>query len=139
MSKLPAFRELQLFIGEQTARKPRKTRTPKAESANSMTRRIVAYVRANGGFATRLQSTGTYRNDIKKYVPSQQRAGLPDILAIVNASAVFVEVKTENDRLSEVQKQAISDLEKAGAWVYVAHTFESFKEWFTAQFLTAPF
>ncbi|GAB2542814.1 VRR-NUC domain-containing protein [Spirosoma aerophilum] len=138
MSQLPAFRELQNFIGEQTARKPR-SKKPKPETANQLTRRIVTYVQEHGGYATRLQSTGTYRDDLKKYVPSQQRAGMPDVLAVVDGRAAFVEVKVGKDKLSEVQKQTISDLERAGARVYVAQTFEGFQEWFTAYFSTPPF
>ncbi|GAB4007175.1 hypothetical protein GCM10028808_10560 [Spirosoma migulaei] len=133
MSQLPAFRELQNFIGEQTARKPRK-KAPKLETANELTRRIVAHFQNYGHFATRLQSTGTYRDDLKKFVPSQQRAGLPDVLAVVNSNAVFVEVKAGKDCLSEVQNSAINDLENAGAKVYVAHTFEGFRKWFRTQF-----
>ena len=136
MSQLPAFRQLQNFIGDQTARKPRR-KEPKDETANQLTRRIVSHVRANGGFATRLQSTGTYRDDLKKYVPNQQVSGLPDVFAVVEGRAVFVEVKAGKDRLSDVQKQTIAALEQAGAWVYVAHNFEGFQEWFTAHSLNA--
>lgn len=133
MSQLPAFRQLQTFIGEQTARKPR-SKGPKLETANDLTRKIVAYFQDYGHFATRLQSTGTYRDDLKKFVPSQQRAGLPDVLAVVNAKAVFVEVKIGKDRLSEAQNSAIEDLENAGAVIYVAHTFEGFRKWFSTHF-----
>lgn len=137
MNKVPAFRQLQVFIGEQTARKPRR-KGPKPETANSLTRRIVAHIQDNGHFATRLQSTGTYREDLKKYVPSQQRAGMQDIFSVVKGRAVFVEVKAGKDKLSDGQKQTITDLQRAGAWVYVAHDFQSFVDWFTVQFPTSP-
>ena len=140
MNKLPAFRQLQNFIGEQTARKPRKPTTgPKSETANNLTRRIVQHVRANGGFATRLNSTGTYRADLKKFVQSQQVSGMPDVLACVNGQFIGVEVKAGKDRLSDAQKQTIAALEKAGASVYVARDFEQFTAWFALNFLTPPF
>ena len=135
MSHLPAFRQLQTFIGEQTARKPRRN-TPKPESTNALTRRIVEHIRNRGHFATRLQSTGTYRADRKKFVPSQQRVGLPDIMAVVDARACFVEIKVGRDTLSQDQKKAIAELEKAGASVFVARDFDSFQTWFTAEFIT---
>ncbi|MBD2752026.1 VRR-NUC domain-containing protein [Spirosoma validum] len=138
MSQQPAFRQLQNFIGEQTARKPRK-KGPKTESANALTRRIITHIRNRGHFATRLSSTGTFREDLKKFVPSQQRTGLPDILAVVESRACFVEVKVGRDTLSPDQKKAIAELESAGAAVFVAHDFDSFADWFTAQFLTPPF
>lgn len=139
MSQLPAFRELQQFISEQTTRKPRKQSQPKSETANQLTRRIVAHIRKHGGFATRLQSTGQYRDDLKKFVPSQQVAGLPDVFGLHDGRALFVEVKTGKDVLSDQQKQTISRLEQAGAWVYIAHEFAEFEQWFQTQFLTAPF
>ena len=139
-NKLPAFRQLQSFIAEQTIRKPRQPRsTPKVESANSITRRIVEEIRANGGFATRLNSTGTYRADLNKFVPSQQVSGMPDVLAVVNGQSVFVEVKAGKDRLSDAQKQTHTALANAGAAIYVAYNFEGFNAWFTANFLTPPF
>lgn len=137
MNKIPAFRQLQAFIGEQTARKPR-MKSPKPETANSLTRRIVAHIQDNGYFATRLQSTGMYREDLEKYVPSQQRAGMPDVFAVVEGRAVFVEVKAGKDRLSDGQKQTIAALKGAGAWVCVAQDFQGFVDWFTAQFPTHP-
>lgn len=60
MSKLPAFRELQDFIGEQTARKPSKKPKPKRKNANG--RRIVAHFQGKGHFATCSQQTGPHRD-----------------------------------------------------------------------------
>lgn len=138
MSELPAFRKLQNFIGEQTTRKPRQKGT-KPESANALTRRVVEYIRNNGHFATRLQSTGTYRDDLKKFVPSQQRSGLPDVMAVVDSRACYVEIKIGKDTLSDDQKKAIAELQQAGAAVFVASDFDAFETWFVAEFLTAPF
>ncbi|GAB3639718.1 VRR-NUC domain-containing protein [Spirosoma arcticum] len=107
--------------------------------ANGLTKCIVDFCNLTGHFATRLQSTGTYRADVNKYIPSQQRAGLPDVFAVIEGRAVFVEVKHGFDRLSEVQNETISDLQRAGASVYIARDFQSFYNWFTAQFLTPPF
>jgi hypothetical protein len=133
----PAFRQLQHFIAEQTARKPHSPK-PKLETANELTRRIVAHVRANGGFASRLSSTGTYRADLKKFVSSQQVSGLPDVLAVVNGQFVGLEVKAGKDRLSEAQKQTHKALTGAGAIVYVVRNFDAFKDWYSLTFLTPP-
>ncbi len=107
--------------------------------ANGLTRAIVDYLNLSGHFATRLQSTGTYRADLGKYVPSQQRRGMPDVFAVVDGRAVHIEIKVGRDALSSDQKQAISDLKQAGASVYVATTFQGFYDWFIAEFQTAPF
>lgn len=102
------------------------------KSANDLTRCIVDYLNLSGHFATRLSSTGTFRADIGKYIPSQQRVGLPDVFAVVEGHAVLIEIKIGADRLSDAQKRAITCLKRAGACVYVARDFQSFYDWFTA-------
>lgn len=103
------------------------------KDSNSLTRCIVDYLNLSSHFATRLQSIGTYREDIKKFVASQQRAGLPDVMAIVAGRAIFVEVKHSHskDRLSEVQKETINALLLSGAYVFISKDFASFYDWFT--------
>ncbi len=101
------------------------------KDANGLTKCVVDYLTLSGHFATRLASTGTYRADLQTFVSSQQRAGLPDVLAVVNGRALFVEVKAGKDRLSETQKQTHTALEQAGASVYIARDFQGFHDWFT--------
>ena len=98
--------------------------------ANGLTRCIVRFIELRGGFASRLSSTGTFRADLQRFVSSQQRAGLPDVLAVVGGLALFVEVKIGKDRLSDDQRQTIADLQEAGALVFVATDFAGFFEWF---------
>ncbi|NDU95246.1 VRR-NUC domain-containing protein [Spirosoma terrae] len=109
------------------------------KSANDLTTAVVDYLNLSGFFATRLASTGTFRADLQKYVPSRQRSGLPDVMAVVDGRSVFIEVKVGKDRLSEEQREAINDLENAGASVFVAGDFQGFYDWFQKEFQTAPF
>jgi hypothetical protein len=103
------------------------------KDANGLTACIVDWFTLNGHWATRLQSTGTYRNDIKKFVASQQRTGIPDVMGVMNGGhSVFIEVKVGRDCLSADQKQTISDLQVVGASVFVARDFQSFYDWFLA-------
>lgn len=104
------------------------------KSANGLTHCIVDWFAFHTPFSTRLQSTGTYRADLQKFVPSQQRPGMPDVFAVVDGRAVFAEVKIGADRLSDVQKATISDLIKSGASVYVARDFQGFYDWYVALF-----
>ena len=140
---IPALRQLEmLVVAAKAAKHP--TLPPHArlkakysdKSANDLTRAVVDFLTYSGHFATRLQSVGTYREDLKKFVASQQRKGLPDVFAVVHGRAVFCEVKYGKDRLSDDQKEAIADLEKAGAWVYTAKDFQGFFDWFNT--LTRP-
>lgn len=137
---IPALRQLEMLVdAAKAARHP--TLPPHARvkakysdgSANDLTRAVVDFLTYSGHFATRLQSIGTYREDIKKFVGSQQRRGLPDVFAVVHGRAVFVEVKYGKDRLSDDQKEAIGELERAGAKVYTAKDFQGFFDWFNAQ------
>ncbi|GAA4416749.1 hypothetical protein GCM10023187_48490 [Nibrella viscosa] len=104
------------------------------KTANSLTVCVVDWLQLNGHFASRLSSTGTYRNDLQKFVASQQRSGLPDVLAVVAGAAVFVEIKAGKDRLSSVQKEVIDELKQAGARVYVASSFDAFYAWYQHEF-----
>jgi hypothetical protein len=107
------------------------------KDANGLTICVVDFLNLSGHFATRLASTGTYRADINQYIPSQQRSGLPDVMAVINGQAVFVEVKIGKDRLSAKQQGTIKELLRAGAWCFVTKTFEEFYSWYTAQFQPA--
>lgn len=103
------------------------------DSANACTTCIVDYVNflGTGYFATRRDSKGTFRADIGRFVPSQQRAGMPDIEILVYGRSVQIEVKYGNDRLSAVQRETHEVLINAGAFVFTARTFQAFYEWFT--------
>jgi fructoselysine-6-P-deglycase FrlB-like protein len=57
----------------------------------------------------------------------------------MDSRSCFVEIKVGRDSLSQDQKDAIAELEKAGAKVFVAQDFNSFRDWFAAEFLTPPF
>ena len=99
-------------------------------TANGLTRAVVDWMTLQGHFATRLDSTGTYRADLSRYIPSQQRKGMPDVFDMVNDRAVFVEVKVGRNHLSNDQKVAIADLKRAGAAVYIDQNFQGFFDWF---------
>lgn len=130
----PEWAAFRAQIVEATARPARKPKAPKSITANDLTRQIVKFLRNQGAFATRLSSTGTFRADLNKFVPSQQVAGLPDVMAVYLGQAVFVEVKIGADPVSEAQRNTISDLIRADADVFIAHNFEELRDWFLARF-----
>ncbi|NID10634.1 VRR-NUC domain-containing protein [Fibrella aestuarina] len=106
------------------------------KTANDLTTAIVDWLKLQGegnGFGTRLQSTGTFREDLGKFVPSRQRRGMPDVFGIVDGIAYFVEVKVGNDKLSADQLETIDKLKQAGARVFVAENFQAFFEWWNEQ------
>ena len=53
------------------------------------------------------------------------RNGIPDVFILgKDGQAIYVEIKEKGDRLSEIQKDTISDLEASKALVFVAYNME---------------
>lgn len=106
---------------------PRKYRD---DTANQLTACIVKYICLCGGFASRVNNTGTYRQKLGRFTPSQSKKGLPDILATYRGQSLFVEVKIGRDTQSEHQRRVEQAQEQAGGFYYLARDFETFKKWF---------
>ncbi|MFD1141845.1 VRR-NUC domain-containing protein [Larkinella insperata] len=106
------------------------------KTANDLTQAAIRSIQLlfEDSFATRLSSTGTYRQDVGRFVPSQQRKGLPDIFGVVEGLAVFIEIKMPGDRLSADQVQTITELRAAGAWVLIASNYEDVYNSLTVDF-----
>ena len=73
--------------------------------------KIKKKLQAQGYFVTKLIKTSTN--------------GIPDLLAIKDGQAMFIEVKREGGRLSLVQKLRIEELKAAGAIVKVWTDFDT--------------
>jgi len=67
--------------------------------------KIKKKLQAQGYFVTKLIKTSTN--------------GIPDLLAIKDGKATFIEVKRENGILSPLQELRLSELKKYGCIVYV--------------------
>lgn len=96
------------------------------DTANGLTKCIIKWFKINGYFATRITSSGTYRPELKKFIPSMQRKGTPDLTAIVNGKAIWVEVKIGHDRMSEAQLDVKREMEQSGAIYIIAKNFDGF-------------
>lgn len=99
------------------------------DTAGGLTQCIIAYAKLTGAFGSRLNNQGVYRNG--KYTRSTARRGLPDIfITISGGRSVFVEVKVGRDKMSVHQEAVRDEQKRAGGLYFVAHDFESFKNWF---------
>lgn len=135
--KPEAVKELEAIAMDQARKKypdippsylgPRKYRD---DRANDLTKCIVDYIKYCGGFATRLNSTGMYRADLKKFVPNTQRKGIPDIQAVFKGTPLYIEVKIGRDRLSPHQKKIQDEVTGSGGVFFIARNFTEFKKWF---------
>ena len=54
--------------------------------------------------------------------------GFPDVMAFRNGKTIFVEVKAEGKKPSELQKYRIKQLTDAGFSAFVSDSFELYKE-----------
>lgn len=54
-------------------------------------------------------------------------SGIPDLLAVKDGRAIFIELKSERGKLSKIQEYTIAQLVKNGAVVIVAKSLEEVK------------
>ena len=117
----------------------------KDNSANSLTKCVIAYVQYMGGQAERISSQGQYREGAKiqvgsgeiahtkqlpgKWTPGQSTKGTADISATIRGRSVKIEIK-QKDKQSEAQKQYQATIERAGGVYIIVRDFDSFVEWY---------
>lgn len=108
------------------------------KDTNSLTRAILKTFELHGIFATRIDSKGTYNAHLKRFIPSNQKKGLPDILSLPGGKSVWIEVKCKHtgDKLRPHQRERIEELRATGATVFLAEDFQSFYEWFLTHIKT---
>lgn len=97
-------------------------------SANELTKAIVAHIFCNGGFAARINTTGTYKQKENRYIPSGSRNGIADIIACINGLHVQIEVKFGSDSPRPAQLQVQKELLAAGGVYIFVKTFDDYLE-----------
>jgi len=107
-------------------------------SANNLTKAIIAYAKLKDWFAERQSSEGRFRpgkeyeNVIGKRVQMKgtwlpgQGKGKADIKAVIRGRSIEIEVKHGADRLRPEQIEYKQRIEKAGGVYIVVKTFEDF-------------
>lgn len=104
-------------------------RTFRDDTANSLTKCIVDYLRLKGAFSSRLNNTGIFDKRLNRYRPGTSRKGLPDIISTYQNKSIFIEVKAGKDRMSEAQEKIRQEQNRSGGLFFVAHNFTEFKQW----------
>jgi len=110
-------------------------------SANELTKSILAYFEMVGVKAWRESSDGRYlpAPEVKnimgrtvtlgrgKYIPRSKGAkGMGDISAVIDGLFTSWEVKFGKDRQSDVQKETQKEIENSGGKYYIVKTWEDF-------------
>jgi hypothetical protein len=114
-------------------------------SANALTKCVIAWIQFNGGQAERISSQGQYREGAKiqvgsgimahtkqlpgKWTPGQSTKGTADISATIRGRSVKIEIK-QKDKQSEAQKQYQQAMENAGGVYIIVRDFDSFVVWY---------
>jgi hypothetical protein len=114
-------------------------------SANALTKCVIAWIQFNGGQAERISSQGQYREGAKiqvgsgimahtkqlpgKWTPGQSTKGTADISATIRGRSVKIEIK-QKDKQSEAQKQYQQAIERAGGVYIIVRDFDSFMVWY---------
>lgn len=106
---------------------PRKFRD---DSANRLTDCIVKYITLEGGFASRINSTGIFRPKLGKFTSGTQKKGIADVLATFKGLSLHIEVKHGRDVQSDAQRKIESEVRRSGGLYYIARNFTDFKMWF---------
>jgi hypothetical protein len=114
-------------------------------SANALTKCVIAYITYKGGQAERISSQGQYREGAKiqvgtgeiayhkqlpgKWTPGQSTKGTADISSTIRGRSVKIEIK-QKDQQSEVQKQYQAAIERAGGVYIIVRNFDDFVIWY---------
>lgn len=110
-------------------------------SANSLTKSIIAWIELNGFQAERINNTGRYVDNKKtvknimgqsitigsgQYIPGTGTKGTADISATIKGKSIKIEVKYGKDRQSEAQKEYQATIERSGGVYFIAKKFDDF-------------
>ena len=98
------------------------------KSSNDLTKCVVDYLDLIGGWATRINSTGTYRPDIG-FTFGNTKKGTADVMGTLpDGRSICVEVKIGRDRQSKYQKKVESEINRANGIYIIAKTFQQFHD-----------
>jgi hypothetical protein len=100
------------------------------ESTNGLTKAIITWLELHGHYCTRLQSQGQYNPTLGRWTKGTTKKGVGDIMAIIQAKHLMIEVKYGKDKLSEHQIKTKREVQKSGGFYFVAKDFESFMEYY---------
>lgn len=121
----------------------------KPNTTNGLTRCVIDFIKYNGGQAERISNSGRYIDMSEivtdcigrkrkigsgQYVPGSGTNGTADISATIKGRSVKIEIKFGNDKQSDAQKQYQLNIEQAMGIYYICKDFESFVQWYEANF-----
>lgn len=119
------------------------------DTANGLTKCVIAYIGLMGGQAERINTTGrvimqrqqqhliggrTIEKLSPKYIPTAGTRGSADISATIGGRSVKIEIKVGRDKQRADQVEYQHAIERAGGVYYIAHDFATFVDWYQQTF-----
>ena len=116
-------------------------------SANALTKSVIAYLQAEGWQAERISTTGRWIADKSisagvfksgattsggKYIKGSGTKGSADISATIKGRSVKIEIKYGRDKQSEFQKIYQANVEQAGGVYWLVRDLDGFLEMYNS-------
>jgi hypothetical protein len=119
------------------------------DTANGLTKAIIAHLRLNGHQAERISTTGRPIDNRKtftdvlgkkrtigtlKWIPGTGTNGSADISATIAGKSVKLEVKIGSDRQSHSQREYQQSIVLAGGIYFIVTSYDQFLNWYNLNF-----
>jgi hypothetical protein len=120
------------FLSEQHIEAiEQKTNNKKRNTAptNELTKQVMKAIRASGGYAVRINTTGFYKEDLGKWINGTTTKGTADVHACLFGKHLSLEIKVGNDTQSEDQKDIENQVLASGGVYLIVRTYEGFMTW----------
>lgn len=119
------------------------------DTANGLTKAIIAFLRLRGHQIERINVTGRPKDHTKTFtdvlgntrmigsidwIKTSGTVGSADLSGIINSISVKIEVKIGRDVQSEAQFRYQQEVEASGGYYVIAKTFDGFVAWYNQCF-----
>ena len=96
------------------------------DTANELTKAILAHLKYTGNFGARVNTTGIYDSRSGKYRQTNATRGMADISAVIAGKPVQIEIKAGKDKPREEQKRVQAQYRAAGGMYEFVHDFREY-------------
>ncbi len=106
-----------------------KSKAKKQSPTNALQGAIIKYLDLHGACVMRINTQGTYKQELGRFIKSGSTKGVSDILATYNGKSLAIEVKQGKDKLSPEQIEFRDKHVKAGGYYLECRSLDSFLVW----------
>ena len=96
------------------------------DTANELTKAILAHLKYTGNFGARVNTTGVYDSRRGMYRQTNARKGMADISAVIAGKPVQIEIKAGKDRARTDQLSVQAEYRAAGGIYEFVHNFPEY-------------